>query len=288
MLSRAERAIRIQRFDQGEIQILINTFVLTEGFDSQPVSCVVLLRPSSHHSTYIQMIGRGLRTVDQAMYPRMQKDDCVILDFGTSTKEHGTLEQAVDLSPSKGQGKAPYKECFECGVRVAPKQMACPECGFEFGMESVDKQVDFDMVEVNTRLSDDAKIEWVDLFADNTVWFAHSRYNWCGVFAYQGKHHVVVGSRKAVTGVVYQGHFQTAIERAERWLQTQGAIDNIFTSTKYYANEPTESQLCQLPMSLRFNFNLTRYQAMCHLTLSRHKQAIFDVMTNDELDREVA
>ena len=71
--------------------------VLTEGWDHPPTSCVVLLRPSSYKSTMIQMVGRGLRTVDPAEHPGVVKTDCVVLDFGTSSLTHGTLEQDVDL-----------------------------------------------------------------------------------------------------------------------------------------------------------------------------------------------
>ncbi|HBR68721.1 MAG TPA: helicase, partial [Rhodospirillaceae bacterium] len=60
-------------------------------------SCIVLLRPSSYKSTMIQMIGRGLRTVDPAEYPDIIKKDCIVLDFGTASLIHGSLEQSVDL-----------------------------------------------------------------------------------------------------------------------------------------------------------------------------------------------
>ena len=39
-----ERAALLRRFDEGDVQVLVNVAVLTEGYDSQPVSCVVLLR----------------------------------------------------------------------------------------------------------------------------------------------------------------------------------------------------------------------------------------------------
>ena len=42
-----ERAATLTRFDKGNIQVLVNVAVLTEGYDSQPVSCVILLRPCS-------------------------------------------------------------------------------------------------------------------------------------------------------------------------------------------------------------------------------------------------
>ena len=77
----------LRAYDRGEIQHIVNVAVLTEGWDCQPVSCVVLLRPSSHISTMIQMVGRGLRIVNPEEYPGVVKTDCVVLDFGTQDFE---------------------------------------------------------------------------------------------------------------------------------------------------------------------------------------------------------
>jgi len=81
----------------GGIRVIVNVAVLTEGWDHPPTSCVVLLRPSSYKSTMIQMVGRGLRIVDPEEHPGIVKTDCIVLDFGTSSLIHGTLEQDVDL-----------------------------------------------------------------------------------------------------------------------------------------------------------------------------------------------
>jgi superfamily II DNA or RNA helicase len=58
------RADLIARFDRGEVQVLTNCMVLTEGFDSQPIGCIVILRPMRHKGTFIQAVGRGLRKVE--------------------------------------------------------------------------------------------------------------------------------------------------------------------------------------------------------------------------------
>jgi DNA repair protein RadD len=91
-------------YSAGKIQVVVNVAVLTEGWDDQPTSCVVLLRPSSYKSTMIQMIGRGLRTVNPEEHPGVIKSDCIVLDFGTSTLLHGSLEQDVDLVGHEGTG----------------------------------------------------------------------------------------------------------------------------------------------------------------------------------------
>ena len=83
--------------EHGDVHIVVNVAVLTEGFDAPPISCIVLTRPCSYKSTMVQMIGRGLRTVNQEEHPGLIKKDCIVLDFGTSVLTHGSLDEGVDL-----------------------------------------------------------------------------------------------------------------------------------------------------------------------------------------------
>ena len=102
----AARRTALAAYRRGDIQVMVNIAVLTEGWDHPPTSCVVLLRPSSYKCTLIQMVGRGLRVVDPAEFPGVVKTDCIVLDFGTSSLIHGCLEQDVDLDGKRG-GDAP-------------------------------------------------------------------------------------------------------------------------------------------------------------------------------------
>jgi len=67
------RDMTVKRFKAGEVDILCNVQLFTEGFDCPEVDCVVLLRETKSRALWSQMIGRGLRT-----YPG--KTDCLILD----------------------------------------------------------------------------------------------------------------------------------------------------------------------------------------------------------------
>ena len=129
-MSETDRADTLAAYGKGDLQVIVNVAVLTEGWDHPPTSCIVLLRPSSYKSTMIQMIGRGLRTVDPAEFPGIIKKDCVVLDFGTSTLMHGSLEQEVQLDDQFIEGDAPYKDCPECGADVPLASKECPLCGY--------------------------------------------------------------------------------------------------------------------------------------------------------------
>lgn len=68
-----ERRKILTQFGAGEIQVVANCAVLTEGYDNPAVSCVVVARPTRSRSLYVQMIGRGTRR-----HP--DKQDCLVLD----------------------------------------------------------------------------------------------------------------------------------------------------------------------------------------------------------------
>lgn len=59
--SMSNRRRLVKQFRDGEIQVLTNFDVLSQGFDAPRVDCVYLCRPTFSPNRYIQMIGRGLR-----------------------------------------------------------------------------------------------------------------------------------------------------------------------------------------------------------------------------------
>jgi superfamily II DNA or RNA helicase len=89
-LAQEERRCIIKRLETGETQVLVNCMVLTEGFDSPRVSCVVIARPTKSSPLYQQMVGRGLRLFDG-------QTECLVLDVVGASRQHG-LASLVDLS----------------------------------------------------------------------------------------------------------------------------------------------------------------------------------------------
>lgn len=78
-----------RKFHTGEIQVLCNCYLLTEGYDEPAIDCILLARPTKSQSLFIQMIGRGTRT-----HPK--KLDCLILDVVDNTTRHD-IRQFADL-----------------------------------------------------------------------------------------------------------------------------------------------------------------------------------------------
>lgn len=68
-----ERQADIEAFKKGDIQVLVNVDIFSEGFDCPDVEFVQLARPTLSLAKYLQMVGRGLRVAKG-------KKNCVIID----------------------------------------------------------------------------------------------------------------------------------------------------------------------------------------------------------------
>lgn len=76
-----ERRAMLARFQAGELQVLANCAVLTEGFDAPRTDCIVVARPTKSRALYAQMVGRGTRR-----HP--DKADCLVLDVVGASALH--------------------------------------------------------------------------------------------------------------------------------------------------------------------------------------------------------
>lgn len=59
-----ERQDTIDAFRNGDIRVLVNVEIFTEGFDCTDVSFIQLARPTCSLALYLQQVGRGLRIED--------------------------------------------------------------------------------------------------------------------------------------------------------------------------------------------------------------------------------
>jgi len=262
----------------GKIRVIVNVAVLTEGWDHPPTSCVVLLRPSSYKSTMIQMVGRGLRTVDPEEFPGVVKTDCVVLDFGTSSLIHGTLEQDVDLDGKTSSGEAPTKACPSCGADIPLASSECPICGNAFDEEEGGPGVTatplsgFLMTEID--LLKRSSFEWVDLFDSEEALMATGFNAWGGIFWFEGQWYAVGGRKNAATRLLGIGERSVCLAQADDWLNEYETDESAF-KTRGWLNQPaTEKQLKYLSPEARSDFGLTRYKASALMTFGFNKRDI--------------
>lgn len=98
---KAEREDILKKYRSGQIQVLCNCNVLTEGVDLPSTSCVIVARPTQSKGLYQQMCGRGLR-----LFPN--KRDCQILDFCTTS--HSLCSAATLLGDAENQQQQRERE----------------------------------------------------------------------------------------------------------------------------------------------------------------------------------
>jgi superfamily II DNA or RNA helicase len=283
-MSDADRKAALAAYDRGEIQVITNVAVLTEGWDHPPTSCVVLLRPSSYKSTMIQMVGRGLRTVNPEEYPGIVKSDCVILDFGTSSLMHGSLEQDVDLDGREVTGDAPTKTCPSCEAVVPAAVMECPLCGHVWESERESRSPEalgqFIMTEID--LLARSSFEWVDLHGDGAALVANGFAAWAGVFFLNGRWYGIGGTQGKRARLLGVGEEMVCLAAADDWLNTNESDETAHKTRNWLRQPATERQLAWLPPECRMDFSLTRYRASALLTFRFNRERIRNLVFGAE------
>lgn len=76
-----QRRSILWQYSQGQIEVLVNCMVLTEGTDLPRTSCIVHAKPTKSATLYEQMTGRGLR-----LFPG--KTACIVLDVADVSRKH--------------------------------------------------------------------------------------------------------------------------------------------------------------------------------------------------------
>ena len=108
----AERQADIETFKKGNIQVLVNVDIFSEGFDCPDVEFVQLARPTLSLAKYLQMVGRGLRVAKG-------KKCCVIIDNVGLYRVFGLPSQIWD-----------WKATFEGRLKYSRKKETTKERDF--------------------------------------------------------------------------------------------------------------------------------------------------------------
>lgn len=129
-----ERDEILRRLSAGEIELVCNCMVLTEGWDQPDVACCVLARPTKSLGLYRQMVGRVIR-------PAPGKIDAIVLDHAGAVFAHGFVEDPVEwtLDPDTkaavlehdARSQSPSSRltmCTKCSA-IRSAGQPCPSCG---------------------------------------------------------------------------------------------------------------------------------------------------------------
>lgn len=126
----ADRDEVLRRFRDGDLQIIVNVDILSEGFDMAAVQCVSLVRPTKSLTRYLQYVGRALRPYGE--------EPPVVIDHVGNIWRHGLpeihREWTLDQRPIRRRAvdaHAAVWRCDDCGMLIPLSTSRCPGCNFD-------------------------------------------------------------------------------------------------------------------------------------------------------------
>ncbi len=194
-----ERKDTFQKLASGDLVVVSNVGVVTEGFDCPAVECIVMARPTQSEKLFIQMAGRGLRSSPG-------KTKCLILDHGYNALRHGhpmmdrpismegrtrwtkvAEDSIVDESPH-------FRLCGSCMKACEMTCKVCPLCGKPLGIRPVKENKKVDLVKF-TEL-DALQRDKVKVLERRNAWFrmelARGNKNpWTTTYAYASRYGIM-------------------------------------------------------------------------------------------------
>lgn len=93
----SDREAKVRAYKEGDLQVLCNCMLFTEGFDAPRTSAIALCRPTQSRALYSQMVGRGTRLAPG-------KNDCLLVDFAWLT-DSMKLVRPADLFDRSDRGE---------------------------------------------------------------------------------------------------------------------------------------------------------------------------------------
>lgn len=276
----ASRKQTLTEFDSCKFQVVINVAILTEGWSCQPVDCVVLLRPCSYKSTMIQMVGRGLRKLNAERYPGRTKNDCIVLDFGTSVLTHGEIEMNADLIPEAGKGDAPKKTCPGCDGEVPLGVLTCPLCGHVFeaaglgdGAAAPDHQgeVEFTLREID--ILNASPFSWENFFYGH-VTIANGFNAWAMTIWFGDQWHSLGGATGQNIVHLMRGEKPLCISAADDFIREKEFENSAYKTRRWLSLPPTDNQLGHLGILRKQSYAMSRYRASCALAWKFNEKKI--------------
>lgn len=124
-LPSAERVERVERFRRGDVPVLVNVNICTEGFDVPATSACILARGCGSAGQYLQIVGRILR-------PSPGKTDALLVDLRGVSHVHGAPDEDREYSLFGRAIRLADERPRFCAVCSQPcEEYPCASCGYE-------------------------------------------------------------------------------------------------------------------------------------------------------------
>ena len=165
---------KLDEFEFGDLDVLVNVDLFDEGFDVPGVTCVILARITLSLAKYLQMCGRALRVIYANGYDLKTKEgrlaaiangpkrEAIIIDPVRNWERHGmpnwprkwTLDAREKGGRAGPADTTPQRVCTKCTQPYEAFYKACPHCGWPAplpgaGGRAVPEQVEGDLMELD-------------------------------------------------------------------------------------------------------------------------------------------
>lgn len=126
--SKRDRLKANAQLRSGELDVVTQCNLWTEGVDIPEIDCIIIARPTQSLGLHRQTIGRGMR-------PAPGKTGCIVLDHAGNSLAHGLVTDPITWSldaPVKRERTAlSVRTCLLCFAIIPPGADRCVACGAE-------------------------------------------------------------------------------------------------------------------------------------------------------------
>ena len=142
-----ERRECVERYSRGEIDVLVNVDIFSEGFDCPAVEFIQLARPTLSLSKYLQQVGRGLRVHPSKVRTVILDQVGLYLRFGLPTEERDWQAFFRGFRSGKGMKDASRAAWLagqgeQCDSRFSSLEMGVVQGYEEFLREAANRRAE--------------------------------------------------------------------------------------------------------------------------------------------------
>lgn len=206
----------VDSYKNGEIDVLVNCMVLTEGFDAPNTSCLVMARPTKSQLLYTQMLGRGTRLA-------AGKEDLLVIDLvDISQTGVPTLNTLFGLPPKLSLASE--------SIDVLSARKAMDEFESKIPLEALANATSLDEVATLASQFDPMRLALPEDWLKTTLAWCKTSYGYALSLGQGAQLGVVVGhldhaelrhkmSGGGIESLGWYSSAQVAIEAGETWVR---------------------------------------------------------------------
>jgi superfamily II DNA or RNA helicase len=240
---REEREKILAQFAKGQISVIVNVGVLTEGFDEPSLEAIILAKPTRSTLLYTQIVGRGTRLFEG-------KEHCIIIDIADTTKGKKPigLPTLLGMPPDfdlRGQSLTDVAKKFE------ELESYCPgEAVRVLNPDDIDTAYTrinlFMPPPPNPVVLEYSKLVWAEIAEDEFHLGLNNTESMRIKCDTLGRWNVTIhdNHQKSTRVLGITSDMRDAFARSDRWIQSNRAssVSLLDSSATWRADAPTDSQ----------------------------------------------